>query len=108
MMDNSTDVEAVSMANNSPAGQYLEIILYVCSIFVYYILFLAYYHFFLKDVESDEKKKRAVMNSATMKEARELYAKIKHKAELVQDKKHEEDAIWDPEIGMTDFRMIGC
>ena len=106
---NSTDVEAVSMTNTSSLlGQDLEIILYVCSIFVYWILFLAYYHFFLKDVEGDEKKKRAVMNSATMKEARQLYAKIKQKAELVLDKKHEEDAIWDPEIGMTDFRMIGC
>ena len=108
MMDNSTEVEAVSMANNSPAAQDLEIILYVSSIFVYYILFVAYYHFFIKNVESDEKKKRAVMNLATMKEARELYAKIKQKAELALDKKHEEDAIWDPEIGMTDFKMIGC
>ena len=37
-MDSSTELEAVSMANNSPAAQDLEMIFYVSSIFVYYIL----------------------------------------------------------------------
>ena len=107
-MDNSTDdVDTVKLSYKSTDSQDLEIILYVCSIFFYYLLFLAYYHCFLKDVEGDEKKKRNVMNTCTMKEARQLYAKIKQKAEHVMDKKHEEDACWDPEIGMTDFKMIG-
>ena len=42
-----------------------------------------------------------------MKEAREVheYEEIKQKADLVLDKKREEDAIWDPEIGMSDFKI---
>ena len=40
-----------------------------------------------------------------MKEARELYEKMRQKAELVMDRKHEEDAIWDPEIGMSEFKL---
>ena len=50
---------------------------------------------------------KSKFNTCTMKEARQLYAKIKQKAEHVMDKKHDEDACWDPEIGMTDFKMIG-
>ena len=42
-----------------------------------------------------------------MKEAREVheYEEIKQKADVVLDKKREEDAIWDPEIGMSDFKI---
>ena len=43
------------------------------------------------DVEKvNEKKKRAVMNFATMKEVCQMHAKIKQKAEQVMDKKHKE------------------
>ena len=43
------------------------------------------------DVEKvNEKKKRAVMNFATMKEVCQMHAKIKQRAEQVMDKKHKE------------------
>ena len=66
-VDNDANVEAVLLTDDSEAGQDLDILLYICPIFVYYLWFLAYHHLFLKNVDRDAKKKQKVMNLATMK-----------------------------------------